>query len=62
MGALADKIANFLENIFSINHEVATLIVVGVAIIILIYIYFIKKWLIELINLLKFKMLFMIKE
>ena len=43
MGALADKIANFLENIFSINHEVTTLIVVGVAIIILIYIYFIKK-------------------
>lgn len=43
MGALAEKIANFLENMFNINHEVATLIVVGAAIIILIYIYFIKK-------------------
>jgi len=43
MGALADKIRNFIEITFGINYEFATLIVVGVAIIILIYIYFIKK-------------------
>ena len=43
MGALADKIRNFAESAFGINHEVATLIVVGLALIILIYIYFIKK-------------------
>jgi len=43
MGALAAKIRNFIEGTFGINYEFATLIVVGMAIIILIYIYFIKK-------------------
>ena len=43
MGALGREIENFLENTFSLNHELATLIVVVFFVILLIYINYIQK-------------------